>query len=151
FALEQLARSGEEAAIYTAHAAYFLALAQHAAPQLSTEDQQLWLERLHDEHANLRAVLVRAEQRQDVDQGLRMAAALWRCWLRGGYWEEGRGWLPRLLARTEAVNDVDLATRAEALAGAGWLAHYQNDFRAAQVALEQSLACYRRLGRADGQ
>ena len=154
FALEQLAISGEEDEIQSAHAAYFLALAERAAPQLYTEQQQAWLERLQAEHANLRVVLVRSEQRGNVDRALRLTAALWRFWHRRGYWQEGRSWLTRLLKLAEAGDDVELTVRAMALAGAGWLAHYlrelgHTDFATAQAALEEGRERYRRLGRMD--
>jgi predicted ATPase/DNA-binding CsgD family transcriptional regulator len=150
FALEQLVASGEEEVVQDAHEAYFLALAERAAPQLHTEHQQAWLERLQLEHANLREVLVRAEQSGNVCCALRLAAALWRFWHRRGYWAEGLSWLNRLLALAAPVDDMDLATRARALTGAGWLAHYQNDASAAQTALAEGLESYRRLGRTDG-
>jgi predicted ATPase/DNA-binding CsgD family transcriptional regulator len=148
FALEQLVASGDEEAVQAAHAAYFLALAERAAPQLHTEHQQEWLERLQAEHANLREVLARSEQRRDAAGALRLAAALWRFWHRRGYWAEGLTWLNRLLSAP--VDDVDLDARARALTGAGWLAHYQNDTAAAQSALAEAIACYRRLGRTGG-
>jgi predicted ATPase/DNA-binding CsgD family transcriptional regulator len=155
FALEQLAASGDEAAIHSAHATYFLSLAERAAPQLSGEQQQAWLERLQIEHANLRVVLARSEQTGDVNSALRLTAALWPFWHRRGYWREGRGWLVRLLTLAEAVDDVELTVRAMALTGAGWLAHYlrelgQTDFSTAQAALEEGRERYRRLGRMDG-
>src|SRR5829696_7338996 len=154
FALEQLAASSEEAAAHSAHAAYFLALAERAAPLLSGEQQQAWLERLQVEHANLRVALARSEHTGDVNSALRLAGALWRFWHRRGYWQEGRGWLVRLLALAEAVDDVELTVRAMALAGAGWLAHYlrelgHTDFATAQAALEEGRERYRRLGRMD--
>jgi DNA-binding CsgD family transcriptional regulator/tetratricopeptide (TPR) repeat protein len=155
FALEQLIASDEAAAVENAQTAYFLALAERAAPLLYTEHQQTWLERLQAEHANLRVVLARAEQRGDVDRALRLAAALWRFWLRRGYWQEGRGWLVRLLALAAAADEVELTVRAIALAGAGWLAHYlrelgEPDFARARAALEEGRQHYRRRGRMDG-
>jgi predicted ATPase len=93
FALAQLAASGEEESLRDAHAAYFLDLAERAAPLLHGKGQQRWLERLQAEQANLRLALARWERRGDVSAALRMAAALWRFWHRRGYWEEGRGWL----------------------------------------------------------
>ena len=123
FALEQLAASGEEAEVHGAHAAYFLALAERAAPLLSWRQQQTWLERLQVEHANLRVALARLEQTGDVNTRCGWPRALWRFWHRRGYWQEGRGWLVRLLALAKAVDDVELTVRAMALTGAGWLAH----------------------------
>ena len=149
FALEKLVASGDEEAVQDAHATYFLALAERAAPLLHTEQQQEWLTRLQTEHANLREVLARSEQRHDVACALRLAAALWRFWHRRGFWAEGLSWLNRLLALAVPLDDVDLATRAKALTGAGWLAHYQNDVVAAQTALTEARECYRQLGRTD--
>ena len=134
FALEQLVASGEVTAVQDAHSAYFLALAEEAAPQLYTEYQEMWLRRLQAEHANLRGVGA-----VGVEGGPRLCAAIGRgslailasSWLLGGR----SGWLIRLLKRAQPVDAVDLATRATALTGAGWLAHYQNDFAAAQAAL----------------
>jgi DNA-binding CsgD family transcriptional regulator/tetratricopeptide (TPR) repeat protein len=109
-----------------------------------------WLAQLAAEHANFRVVLARAEQRHDGELGLRLAAALWRFWHRHGFWEEGRGWLMRMLALPWPDDRVDMATRATALTGLGWVAHYQNDFPVAEASLEEGLACFRRVGRSDG-
>jgi predicted ATPase/DNA-binding CsgD family transcriptional regulator len=150
YALEQLVESGEDAAVRAAHAAYFLALAERAAPQLYMEHQQTWLARLQAEQANLRLVLAWSEKTGDLDCALRVAVALWRFWQRRGYWEEGRSWLVRLLTHPTAVEAVEPATWAAALTGAVWLAHYQNDFAAVRTSLQEGLERYRRLGRADG-
>jgi predicted ATPase/DNA-binding CsgD family transcriptional regulator len=148
YALEQLSMSGEEGMVRDAHAAYFVDLAERAAPLLSTEQQQMWLERLQVEQANLRVALARCEQRGENSDALRLAAALWRFWHRRGSWAEGRSWLDRLLAT--AGDEGDLTVRATALSGAAWLAHYQNDYAAAQTAAQEAIACYRRLDRTDG-
>ena len=122
FALEQLVASGEEAVVQDAHAAYFLALAERAAPQLHTEHQQAWLERLQAEHANLREVLVRAEQSGNVCCALRLAAALWRFWHRRGYWAEGLSWLNRLLAlAAPSTMWISPHGQERSRAPAGWL------------------------------
>lgn len=150
FALEGLEASGEAAAIQGAHAAYFLELAERAAPRLDDEHEQTWLELLEAEHSNFRMALSRLEQRGDVGGALRLAVALWRFWHRRGYWEEGRGWLVRLLTQATAADAVEPATWAAALTGAVWLAHYQDDFAAVRTSLQESLERYRLLGRADG-
>jgi DNA-binding CsgD family transcriptional regulator/tetratricopeptide (TPR) repeat protein len=150
FALEQLAASWEAADVHAAHAAYFLALAERAAAELHSERQRTWLDRLQAEHANLRSVLVWSEQRGDVNGALRMAVALWRFWQQRGYWDEGRRWLVRLLTHGPAGDTLEPTIWAEALTGAVWLAHYQNDFAAVRAFLQEGLEHYRRLGRADG-
>ncbi|HZG65452.1 MAG TPA: NB-ARC domain-containing protein, partial [Herpetosiphonaceae bacterium] len=57
FALERLRQSGEADAIRQHYAAYFLALAEQAEPELTGPQQQHWLDQLALEHNNLRAVL----------------------------------------------------------------------------------------------
>ena len=55
YALEQLRSSGEEASIRARHAAYYLGLAEAAAPQLRGAGQVRWLDWLEADHDNLRA------------------------------------------------------------------------------------------------
>ncbi|MGH8574559.1 MAG: ATP-binding protein, partial [Gammaproteobacteria bacterium] len=57
FGREQLVESGESEAIGRRHAAWYLRLAERAAPELFGPEQRRWAERLDREHANLRAAL----------------------------------------------------------------------------------------------
>src|SRR4029079_12461616 len=82
---------------------------------------------------------------------LRLVAALCRFWNRRGYWEEGRGWLDRLLTLTTGIEGLDQAARATALTGAGWMAHYRNDYAAAQTSLQEALESFRSLVYLEGQ
>jgi predicted ATPase/DNA-binding SARP family transcriptional activator len=90
FGREQLTASGELPAVWAAHLAYFLELAQRYDP-----DAQPRL--LHDEHDNLRAALRRA-LRTDPDRALSLAVRLWPFWLARGRFVEGSRWLERALA-----------------------------------------------------
>ena len=73
YAAERLEASGERDKARQAHAGYFLALAEEAAPQLTRAEQLAWLDRLEDEHDNLRAALRWALDGGDVVLGLRLA------------------------------------------------------------------------------
>ena len=57
YGLECLADSGELEATRVAHAAYYLALAEEAEPQLREPEQARWMAQLGMEQENLRAAL----------------------------------------------------------------------------------------------
>jgi predicted ATPase/transcriptional regulator with XRE-family HTH domain len=146
YALERLEESGEAETLRRQHAAYYLALAEAAEIQLRQAMQGAWLERLAQEHDNLRAVL--AWSRTTVAGaaiGLRLAAILWRFWLLRGHLTEGRTWLAEVLARTGDPT-AGSGVRAQALFGVGQLARWQNDYAAARGAFTESLAIARERG-----
>jgi tetratricopeptide (TPR) repeat protein len=163
YAWEQLEASGEAPGARRRHAAYFLALAEAAEPNLGGPDQQRWLDRLEEEHDNLRAALAwcrcTLERCQSSEAGepeaaapnldlateacLRLASALaWFWWVRG-HVTEGRHWLERMLACGTAAS---LATRAKALAASGTLARDEWDRVHAAELLEEALTLARGLG-----
>ena len=57
FGMEQLESSGESEAIRHRHATFFLALAEQAEARLESAEQVQWMNRLEQEHDNLRAAL----------------------------------------------------------------------------------------------
>ncbi len=145
YGLECLAASGERDAVRKAHALYYLAQAEQAATQLTGPHQEVWLERLSDEEGNHRAALIWAAESNELEIGLRLAAALSRFWYLNGPRSEGRAWLERLLQR-DGRAAVDAAVQARALNGAGVLAHFQGDYARAAELHEESLRLRRRLG-----
>jgi len=136
YALEQLARSGEEEEIRRRHLDHFLALAEAAEPELFAPDQITWFARLEDEHDNLRAALTSALDSGDPLSGLRLAVAIRRFWSIHGHLAEGREALERALAASPAEPS---GLRARALNGAGILAGEQGDFEASRESLEAAL------------
>ena len=146
YGLERLIEVGEESAARDAHAAYFLALAERAAPELNGPRQVAWFARLEAEHPNLRAAQELFGQRGDTEAGLRLAAALWWFWFTGGHHREGRAWLERALA---APHRWSPAVR-EALHGASMLASNQGDDRQATASAEELLATARERGDLEG-
>jgi predicted ATPase len=101
YAGECLAVSGEQDTVQRAHARYFLALAEEAAPQLTGPEQGVWLARLEREHANLRAALHWVQDTGDSALLLRLVGVLGRFWSVRGHLTDGRDWLEGLLAAGE--------------------------------------------------
>jgi len=143
YALERLKASGEEDILRRQHAAYYLALAEGAEPQIQGAEQAAWLDRLEMEHDNLRAALSWALTDGAAEIGLRLAAALGEFWWPRGHVSEGRRWLAAALACSGAAT---VATRAKALYRAGELAYAQGEYGTAATLLEESLTLYRDLG-----
>lgn len=145
YGLESLSMSGESGALRKQHSRFFLSLAEEAEPHLTVAKQQVWLERLEENLENLRAALRWILERGEVDEGLRMASALWWFWHIRGYLSEGRGWLEAFLRLAES-SDVTPSVRAKALNAAGGLATDQGDLEQAVKRYAESLAVAQQFG-----
>ncbi len=94
-------------------------LADHAAEGLLTTRSDGWMGQVRGNHANVRAALEYClGSPARVQDGLRLAAALWYYWIMAGRVAEGREWLCRLL---RAAPEPTTA-RASALGAAAYLA-----------------------------
>jgi predicted ATPase/class 3 adenylate cyclase/DNA-binding CsgD family transcriptional regulator len=147
FGLEVLAESGEMEAIQHAHAAYYLALAEEAEPELIGPRQAVWLERLEREHDNLRAAMQWLLAQKGTEQGremaLRLGGALLRFWEVRGHWSEGWSFLERTLAGSKGVA---MPAQVKALKAAAHLAFVRSDTDRAEALYEEILARCRELG-----
>jgi len=126
YAWEQLAASGELAAVRTRHRDWFLHVARQSVAAANGPEQRVWLNRLETEIDNLRAALAWCQEEADADPdgdaaaaGLRLADALFWFWVRRGYITEGLQWLEGALARGP---ELPAALRASAFYGAASLA-----------------------------
>jgi predicted ATPase/class 3 adenylate cyclase len=151
YAGEKLKESGREEEIRERHANFFLALAEDARPMLEGPEQEVWLERLEEEYNNLRSSLGWFLQQAENDteggakateSGLRMAGALWWFWDTHGYVSEGRRWLRKLIA----LSDAPTMERVDALIGAAWLTSRQSDMVEAIQLYEQGIDIAREIG-----
>ncbi|MDP6514815.1 MAG: protein kinase [SAR202 cluster bacterium] len=140
---ERLVERGESEETQRRHAACFVALAEEAEPELRGPQQVSWLERLEQEHDNVRAALSWSAESGDGETGLRLGGALWPFWLTRGYLSEGRERLAGALALPSGLEGT--ATRANALNGLGNMALSQGDYSAAWALYEESLAIRREL------
>lgn len=124
YAFERLEESGEAAELQERHARHFFELATQLEDNIRGPAQTRWLERLEQEHDNLRSALVWASE-HDPLLHLQLAGALGTFWEYRSYLTEGRYWL-ELGLRVAA--DAPPATRAQALDAAGVLARGQGDY-----------------------
>jgi len=152
YGLKCLEKAGELEATREAHATYYLTLAEEAEPRLLGAEQAQWLDRLEQEHENLRAalgwMLDRAKTNIDqAERALRLCVALMDFWEVRSYFREGRTFLEQALAVSE---EVAAPVRVEVLFGAGFMALVQGDDERAEALLQESLALFRHIGDKQG-
>jgi predicted ATPase/class 3 adenylate cyclase len=145
---DRLQAGGRLEEIGRRHLEYFRDLAERAEPHFVDADQTAWLDRFEREHDNVRAALGRAIDAGEVEDGLRLAAALWRFWFQRGYLREGRGWLDDLLA---AGPDNPSAARAKGYTALGGLAYWLSDVEATEAAYASAVRVYAAIGDREGQ
>jgi tetratricopeptide (TPR) repeat protein len=158
YARERLMESVEVEAVRGRHRDHFLALAEEAKPKLRGPEQAQWLERLESEHDNLRAVLEWCLEDEEegagrnavssAEAGLRLSGALSVFWQTRGHVSEGRERSAAALSRRGTQGRTK--ARADALSGAGNLAHMQGDYASARSLFEEGLALQRELGDKSG-
>jgi len=144
YARDRLAETDEPGRVRGRHRDWFLELAEQAEAQLQGAQQATLLDRLEEEHDNLRAALEWCRlDTERPDLGLRLSGALWRFWEVRGYWTEGRSWLEEAIARSGGVHT---APRVKALNGAAYLSFFQGDFERAAALAAENLDLSRKLG-----
>jgi predicted ATPase/class 3 adenylate cyclase len=149
FGLEQLGASGEQATLQRRHANYFLAIAEQTEARLESAGQVEWINRMEQEHDNLRAALEWSKTADSTSETcLRLASALGLFWEARGYYTEGRELLSAILLTERALGRT--AARASILARAAALAYRQSDYSATMSLAGESLAIYREVGDRQG-
>ncbi len=136
YALEQLEKRGELEQMRRRHAERLLELVEAAEPELTRENQAMWLDRLDEENDNIRAALAWATGAGEIEIALRLAGALVRFWSTRGLMREGRSRLAEALA---ASGSVAPAVLAKAHFAAGYAAVGEGDFLQARADFEASL------------
>jgi predicted ATPase len=112
FASEKLDESAEGERIRRAHAEFFRMLADYvySVPR-GEETETRHLDRLEDDHENLRSALSWALEAEPA-LALGLASSLGRYWYVRGYLREGRAWLERVLAGSDTGGLRTEPTRA---------------------------------------
>ncbi|MDQ2690211.1 MAG: adenylate/guanylate cyclase domain-containing protein, partial [Chloroflexota bacterium] len=80
FAMEQALEGGRWEELRARHAGLFAALAERAAGDVMGPEKRTWLDRLEQDHDNLRSALGALAAAGATEKALRMSASLWRFW-----------------------------------------------------------------------
>ncbi len=158
YGLECLASAGELEASRAAHAEYFLALAEEAAPQLHGVEAARWMALLERDRENLWTALgfflERAHAqaglqagKMQVERALRLCVALFWFWFIRGSGREGLRYLMQALSERAGEGP---ALRAKALDVAASLAFVYGQYMPLEQLAQESLALYRELGDGTG-
>jgi predicted ATPase/DNA-binding CsgD family transcriptional regulator len=143
YARERLGEEARAERVFRRHAAFFLALAERAEPELTGPRQVLWLGRLIEVQDNLRAAMGWLLEEGEFEEAARFGWALWFFWLISGRFSEGRRWMEGALERDVALSAY---ARATILFVAGAMANAQGDLRTAEPMHEESLRLFREVG-----
>ncbi len=145
YALEQLQDAGHLDETCHQHLAYFVSLAREAQQGLRSAKLAEWLNRLGQEHNNIRAALEWAFSAgappEYVEEGLVLITSIDRYWAARGHILEGITWIERGL---QASQTLSLA-RAKAFRIAGWLYNHGDDSQTAIALLQESVAISKQL------
>jgi predicted ATPase/DNA-binding SARP family transcriptional activator len=142
FAAELLSASGDADAVRRARDEHLMRLVEEAERGLRGPRHVIWLDRLDDEHANLRAALGRALERGDGETALGLAPRLWEFWRIRGYAVEGHAWLKRTRALAATADPAQVAAVDYAL---GKLSIDLGDYDAADRCFLASAALWQKL------
>ncbi|MDX2008177.1 MAG: tetratricopeptide repeat protein [Meiothermus sp.] len=126
---------------------FYLGQAQAIAPKLSGPDQAAWYRHLSSEYENLRAVLSWSNPGR-LEQGLALAASLWRFFQVKGHAKEVLAWLEEALP---LAGEVSAAVRADAHNAAGIMARTCGLYAQSDRYYQTSLALRRELGHRRGE
>jgi tetratricopeptide (TPR) repeat protein len=118
-----------------AHAAFFLALAEQAAPGYERDEQVVWLARTEAEESNLLVALERSLDDADATTAGRVTWLLWLYWWLRGQVRVGRAAAERCLA-----TDLPVGLRGRVLLTAATMSFAGGDLPASERFWAQALA-----------
>jgi len=145
YSRDKLTESGEFDALRDRHLAYFLDIAEQAAPAMEGADVALWLEQVDAERNNFRLALEwAATSSNHALTGLRFAGLLTRYWEIRGHLKEANHYFTRMLALPE--NQEVTPERAFAMAGAARIAWVLDLSEEALALYEKTVEISEQLG-----
>lgn len=147
YAWQKFMDAGESDEVRRRHLVWYLGLAEQSASKVRGPEQQVWLDRLEDEHDNLRTALEWSQtDPAHAENGLRLATALYTFWVFHGHFSEGRRWLEATLP---PVGKIPSQVRAKAIPYVALMALWQGDYGPATDLARQGLTAARKMGDKD--
>ena len=142
FALERLESSGEGREVKRLHAGFYGQMAETAGPELLGGKTAEWLDRLEQEHDNLRAAIEWSLE-NEPENALRIVGVIRNFWFTRGHLSEGFKWTRAALER--GGEEADTKLRATAFLVMGNLSWRQGELEAAERSLQECLRLAREL------
>jgi tetratricopeptide (TPR) repeat protein len=143
YALERLRESGELEALRRRHTDYFVVFAEHLDAHRFGPDEVEMPRLLRAERSNIRAILFRALEHDELEQAFWLVGLLYKKWEEHlGWEEETRVWLHTALSRSPRPTRA----RVAALHAASLLDWAAGDYGRADVEGEEALATARAIG-----
>jgi predicted ATPase/class 3 adenylate cyclase len=143
YAAGRLDERGETRLLRDRHAAAVLAFVNAAAAD--GEGRGAWLDRLDDEHDNIRAALDHLVATDDTASAAALVFGAWRFWHMRGHVAEGRRRIDRVLAMP-GWTDAPSLDRLRALEAAGGLAYWAGEMSEAGTHYARAATEARRMG-----
>ncbi len=149
----QLAKSSsEKTETQKRHYEYYLSLAETSDHELKGRNQLDWLDKLEQEHDNLRAALEWALESDATvpggyERALRLPAALRWFWRMRGHFHEGCDWLMESL---HLCTECKTSARGRALLGLSLLTNAVGDLGNARQPADESVQIYRSIEDKEG-
>jgi predicted ATPase/class 3 adenylate cyclase len=150
FGSNELEEANEGEALHDRHMEFFTQFAETADLFLRRTELFEWLQRLDDEHDNLRLALQWALGKRSAESALRLTGALAVYWTMRCFWLEGAKWLESALKKPsvefQELSKAEKAARAKALYGDAVLIFNLDNLDRMQASAEASLNLYEELG-----
>ncbi len=143
YAREKLVQTEEIEILRRKHLAYYAELTSEASPQFWRSNQREWMDRLEDEHDNLRAALewsLCEDCGKDLlPMGMRIATSISYFWLVRGHWSEAWDWMKQLLEAPQA-REMKNEIKAQLIYSAGFMVKELGDVNIARDLFNQSFS-----------
>ncbi len=144
FAWERLEADGQAMEVRRRHAEYFADFAEGAMPHLIASDRAAWLDRVQDDHDNLRAAIAFSIEVGDAHLGMRLVYALWRFWQSRAHLQEGAERTAAVLAIP--TEELHSELRARAFEAGGGIAYWRGRLEQGRTYYDAALDISRELG-----